>query len=244
MPVLGLALKRRAVLAGIGLGLAILLVLIFVYPHQMIAPGALVPGHARLQNDCFACHAPLRGVASARCIACHTPAEIGVRTTAGLPIAKASRKAAFHTQLTESSCTACHSDHAANLLAGKRQRTFDHSLLKPAVAGACANCHAKPEDAPHGKIAGGCNQCHTTGGWKPTTFAHDRYFQLTGPHNAACVACHAGNEFKRYSCYGCHAHQPTQIAAEHAEEGIRNIENCARCHRGAQGEKKGDEEDD
>jgi hypothetical protein len=237
-------LKRPGLLTGIGIALAILVVLLFVYPHEMIAPGALIPAHARIQNDCFACHAPLRGVSSAKCIVCHVPSEIGVRTTAGLPITKAKRVSAFHAQLTESDCTACHSDHASSLLTGRHPKSFDHGLLKPAVAGSCAGCHVKPKDALHSNITAGCAQCHRTSGWKPANFAHDRYFKLDSAHNVACVTCHTDNEFKRYTCYGCHAHQPSQIAAIHAEEGIRNIENCVRCHRSAQGDAEEGEGDD
>jgi hypothetical protein len=242
---LGLEVKRPGLFVGIGV---FLLALLFVYPHQMIAPGALIPAHARLQSDCFACHVPLRGVNSARCIVCHVPAEIGIRTTQGLPRAKPSQRAAFHAHLKEADCTACHVDHAANLLTGGHTKAFDHSLLKPAIASKCAACHVKPKDSLHTKITGGCAQCHQTRGWKPATFAHDRYFKLDRAHNVTCATCHTGNVFTRYTCYGCHAHQPAQIAALHAEEGIRNIENCVRCHRSAEGEREGEgeggEEDD
>ncbi|MBK6298895.1 MAG: class III cytochrome C family protein [Sphingomonadales bacterium] len=236
-------MKRPGLLAGIGLALATLLVLLFVFPHQMIAPGALIPGHARIQNDCFACHAPLRGASSTRCIVCHVPAQIGVRTTTGHLIDKVPKRPAFHAQLKELDCTACHSDHAANLFAGKRPMTFDHTLLNPAIARNCVSCHAKPKDALHAKIAGECAQCHRTSGWKPANFAHDRYFKLDGEHNVACVTCHVGNAFKGYTCFGCHAHQPAQIAALHAEEGIRDIGDCVRCHRSAKGV-EGDREDE
>lgn len=237
-------MKHSSLLAGITVALAILLVLLFVYPHRMIAPGALIPGHAGLQNDCFACHAPLRGVTSVRCIACHVPAEIGIRTTRGLPVERPTKHAAFHAQLKEVDCSACHSDHAANLLAGRTPTAFDHRLLKATVASECDACHAKPGDALHDGIVDGCAQCHRTSGWKPATFAHDRFFLLDGAHNVACATCHTGVVFTHYTCYGCHAHQPAQIAAKHREEGIQNIENCAHCHRSANGEGEQGEEDD
>ncbi|MGE5721906.1 MAG: cytochrome c3 family protein [Sphingomonadales bacterium] len=234
-------MKRPGLVAGIAVALAILLVLLFVYPHQMIAPGALIPAHAELQQDCFACHAPLRGASSARCTTCHVPAEIGIRTTKGLPVRRSAAKPAFHAQLRDADCMACHSDHAATLLTQGRSRRFDHSLLKPAVAELCASCHAKPRDSLHAAITGGCAQCHATSGWKPASFSHDRYFRLDAHHDVACATCHTGNQFKRYTCYSCHTHQPAQIIAEHAEEGIRNIDNCVRCHRSAEGEREGGE---
>jgi Doubled CXXCH motif (Paired_CXXCH_1) len=238
-------MKRPGLLAGIATALCILLVLLFIYPHQMIAPGALREGHAQLETNCFACHAPLRGVSSARCAACHLPSEIGLKTTRGRLVSKPTKRAAFHGQLKEADCTACHSDHAANLLTARHPKTFDHSLLKPAIASLCATCHAKPAGALHAAIVDGCAQCHQTSSWTPATFAHERYFQLDRAHNVACTTCHTGNIYTRYTCYGCHAHQPAQIAAIHAEEGIGNIENCARCHRSAQGEgENGDEEEE
>jgi len=51
--------------------LIVLAVLAFVYPHLMVGPGKLIPGHKPLEADCFACHTPLRGATADRCIACH-----------------------------------------------------------------------------------------------------------------------------------------------------------------------------
>ena len=229
-------MKHRKLLAGVIIVLAALIALLFVYPHQMIAPGALIPAHSQLQQDCFACHAPLRGVSSARCIACHVPAEIGIRTTKGLPVSNHSQTTAFHADLKESNCTACHSDHAAVLLTQSNAKPFNHGLLKPSTAAQCTSCHAKPKDGLHDTIISGCAQCHTTRAWTPANFAHEKYFRLDSDHNVACTTCHKGNEFKTVTCYGCHEHQQTQIIAEHAEEGIRNIDNCARCHRSSSGE--------
>lgn len=236
-------MKRPRLLVGIACALVILLALVFAYPHQMIAPGALMPGHEKLQSDCFACHVALRGVSSARCMTCHKPADIGIRTTDGRLIAGASRMTAFHAQLKEADCTACHSDHAANQLTARNPKTFNHTLLKPAIAGQCIACHTKPKDALHARIVEGCVQCHTATAWKPANFAHNKYFVLDRDHNVACSTCHTGRTFESYTCYGCHAHQPAAIAAEHREEGIRNFTNCVRCHRSAEGEGEGEGDD-
>ncbi len=97
-------------------------------------------------------------------------------------------------------------------------------------AGPCALSH-------HGKT-------HSTSsrqaGWTPATFAHDKLFLLDSDHNATCVTCHAGNDYKRYTCYGCHEHQPDKIRRKHEKEGIRDFENCVKCHRSAE-EKEGRE---
>jgi hypothetical protein len=229
-------MNRKRGLIAIAVSLLVLAVLVFAYPQRLIAPGALIPAHAGIADDCFACHAPLRGVSTARCIACHKPGEIGVRTTRGIAISPDKPQPAFHQALTELNCIACHSDHAGPKLTRRPAKNFAHSLLQPALQGKCESCHAVPLTPVHRLITSGCAQCHMVSGWKPTTFAHDRFFKLEGDHNAACTTCHLGGDFKRYTCYGCHEHQPEPIRALHAEEGIRNIDNCVRCHRSGEGE--------
>ena len=60
LPVLGLGMNRilKIILAA---NLIVIAVLVFVYPHLMVGPGKLIPGHKQLEADCFACHAPLLG---------------------------------------------------------------------------------------------------------------------------------------------------------------------------------------
>jgi hypothetical protein len=62
-----------------------------------------------------------------------------------------------------------------------------------------------------GRPRGGCADCHTTRGWRPSTIrapAHaDLGFPLRGAHAAtACRGCHAGGSFvgTERSCAGCH----------------------------------------
>jgi hypothetical protein len=40
----------------------VLVVLTFAYPHLMVGPGKLIPGHKQLDADCFACHVSFTGV--------------------------------------------------------------------------------------------------------------------------------------------------------------------------------------
>jgi hypothetical protein len=63
--------------------LIVLAVLAFVYPNLMVGPGKLIPGHAKLESDCFACHAGFTGAEPERCVSCHKPEEIGKLTTTG-----------------------------------------------------------------------------------------------------------------------------------------------------------------
>lgn len=228
-----------AALAGI-IALAVL------KPQPMLAPGPVVAAHAAIADDCFACHAPLKGAAAQRCISCHAPARIGLFTTTGKPLP--GRKLAFHQQLANPDCLACHSDHAGPALTRRSPIRFNHDLLQPAARGQCATCHTAPATMLHRQFGTtACSTCHSTSGWTPAHFAHDRLFRLDGDHNVACTTCHVGGNTRQYTCYGCHEHQRAPLIAEHREEGVRgNIDKCARCHRSADGEDgegRRDEED-
>jgi hypothetical protein len=78
--------KRPVLLIVIALNLLVLVALAFAFPHLMVSPGPLVKGHAELATDCFACHAAWRGASSQRCTECHVTAEVGLKTTKGVPI--------------------------------------------------------------------------------------------------------------------------------------------------------------
>jgi LSD1 subclass zinc finger protein len=230
--------KLRRVLLWIGANLLVLLALAFIYPHLMVSPGALSEGHAQLATDCFACHTPWRGASSQRCVSCHTVADIGLRSTKGVALGAGKLKASFHQQLIEQDCMACHSDHEAPKLSRRSRKPFSHLLLRAEVREQCASCHKAPANSLHRQISGNCQQCHSTQGWKPATFEHDRLFVLDRDHNTTCVTCHVGNDYSRYTCYGCHEHRPDKVRAEHEEEGIRDFENCVECHRSAHDEPK------
>lgn len=242
-------MKKRTVLYIFLANLAALAVLVFIYPHLMIAPGPLIAGHKDLETDCFACHTAFLGTPAERCIACHKVDRIGIETTKGVPIPAKPGQAAFHSKLARQDCLACHSDHAGVMKYRKASGRFSHELLDPATRGQCASCHSKPTDSLHRQVTGQCATCHGTNAWSPATFDHDRYFLLDEDHNANCVTCHQGGDYRQYTCYGCHEHTPENIRAEHHEEGIRNYENCVKCHRSAdegegRGESGGGREDD
>ena len=242
---------RRIVKIILAANLIVLAVLAFVYPHLMVGPGKLIPGHKQLASDCFACHTPLQGADSERCASCHTPTEIGRLTTTGLPIAKPLTSVPFHQKLTSQDCMACHSDHAG-VKRFRPQGHFNHALLQKTMRDQCQTCHKSPADSLHKQITGNCSQCHSQERWMPATFDHDKYFVLDQDHNARCVNCHVRNEYQRYTCYGCHEHTPANIRRKHIEEGIREYSNCVECHRsadeddirGGEGERRGGHRND
>jgi hypothetical protein len=231
-----MAMKRRWVLALITANLLALAALVFVYPQYMIAPGPLAPAHAKLTEDCFACHVPLRGAVAEKCISCHAVATIGLKTTKGAAVVRKPSQAAFHQALSTQDCMACHSDHASPTLTDRSRVAFSHSLLNSPTKENCAGCHARPKDDLHRNFGAGCANCHGQERWKPSTFDHAKSFALEGGHNAPCATCHLNNDFSKYTCYGCHEHQPDRIRSKHVKEGIQNFENCASCHRSAHGE--------
>jgi len=226
-------MTRRWILLVIAANLIALTALVFLYPHFMIAPGPLVAAHANLTTNCFACHAPLRGAVAERCIACHTVADIGLRTTAGVPVARATAVTPFHQGLTSQNCMACHTDHTSPGLTPSSQPSFSHALLNAAIRENCASCHTAPATAVHAGATTNCLQCHSQTRWKPATFDHSKFFVLDGDHNAACTTCHTTNDRKQYTCYGCHEHTEAGIRAKHVREGIPNFKNCVSCHRSA-----------
>ena len=219
----------RLILAANLIALAILA---FAYPHLMVGPGKLIPGHASLESDCFACHASFRGATTERCTGCHKPEQIGKLTTLGQPILKPLTRTPFHQKLLKQDCLACHSDHAG-VKRFRIEGRFNHALLRPDAGKECESCHESPADALHRQVTGNCGQCHTQDKWVPATFDHDRYFVLDRDHNVKCVTCHVRNDYGAYTCYGCHEHTPEKIRREHIEEGIRDYKDCVECHRSA-----------
>lgn len=235
-------MKNRWVWLVVALNLIALIALVFIYPHLMVSPGPVIAAHAEIATDCFACHAPLRGVAAERCTVCHALPDIGLRTTKGVAMSRKPAKAAFHQDLLQQECAACHSDHAGPKLSQQSRKPFSHALLRSAVRTECNSCHKAPDNKLHKNIKGTCSACHSQAAWKPATFEHDKFFELDRDHNVECVTCHVKNDYTRYTCYGCHEHTVQNVLREHREEGIRDLDNCVRCHKRADGE--GGEGDD
>jgi len=219
--------------------LAVAVALAFAYPPLMVSPGALEPGHAALAADCFACHTPLHGATSDRCIACHALPDIGRRTTRGVAISPPARPTvAFHQELAEQNCIACHSDHAGPKLTKHSRKPFSHALLRAATRERCEACHAAPAGELHRALRSGCAKCHRSDGWKPAGFDHAglppaELNRCEGCHQAPADTLHrqiAGN------CASCHRPQAWKPATfDHAAhfplDGDHNAP-CATCHTG------------
>jgi hypothetical protein len=207
-------------------------------------PGpSLANGHARVA--CRSCHdrgnlaAPSKGTA---CVSCHAPVH----------------EAPFGT-----ACVKCHASiewlglprsvglgaHPATTfpLTGSHERTECAGCHKPSLpeparyrglaSARCADCH---EDKHRGEFAkrnrGECAPCHTTAGFRSTTFgllAHaSTRFPLEGAHTASpCSECHTAPRprldlrVSQKACASCHQNP-------HGDQFVREMkqDGCAHCH--------------
>ncbi|MDE2596052.1 MAG: cytochrome C [Sphingomonadales bacterium] len=162
-----------------------------------------------LGTGCAACHAKddaHHGSRGSNCAQCHSTASWGSATfdhaSTGFPLNGGHAEAA---------CASCHGAGNAN--------------KHPARS--CFACHAR-DDVHKGQNGTDCASCHTSRGWKQTSFDHDRMtdFPLKGAHRTAfCEGCHVQPPKVAkppVTCIGCHA-------ADDKHKGD-NGTDCARCH--------------
>ncbi|HVU03272.1 MAG TPA: hypothetical protein VHE30_16040 [Polyangiaceae bacterium] len=218
------------------------------FKPAVMKPGAhpgtsLANGHSTVA--CRTCHdrgnllPPSRGVA---CVSCHKPVHEAAfgnacatchGTIQWLGLARAVSLAAHEKtaypltgQHESVDCARCHKPNLPES-ARYRELAFDR----------CVDCH---EDAHRGEFSsrdkGECGHCHSTGGFRKTSFgvlAHaSTRFPLEGTHTASpCSSCHKGSHplldlhVQGKACTDCHENpHGTQFSKEMAQGG------CAHCH--------------
>lgn len=227
----------RPVTLALAANLLVLAILAVVYPHLMVSPGKLIPGHHELETDCFACHAPFGGAAAARCASCHKVEEIGRLTVGGHPLVKPLTATPFHQKLLRQDCLACHSDHSG-VRRFRAEGRFDHALLRADSRAQCQTCHGSPKDRLHQRISANCGQCHTEQRWTPAKFDHAA---LQADSRKQCQACHAPPRdglHQRVSgnCSHCHTEAKWTPASFDHDKYFRldrdHDVKCATCHAG------------
>lgn len=161
-------------------------------------PGKLSVSHANLEVNCAACHTPVEGIDSAKCIACHADNQSLL----------ARQPTAFHANI--SNCSACHVEHQGananmrvmnhealarigiNLNAegfaqtnqGNSLLPENHPLVSPLEAKLdCASCHST-KDKHSGLFGQNCAACHATTQWTIPDFQHP------SPRSTDCAQCH------------------------------------------------------
>ena len=195
-----------------------------------------------VQVRCAQCHVNGQFVGTPTdCYACHTKDYNATNNpnhvTAGFP----------------TGCIVCHTT------SGWSPASFDHSKTKFPLVGAhttvtCALCHinnnyttvpttcdgchmpdfnktTNPNHVTSG-FPTGCEVCHTSVAWIPSTFNHSVAFPLTGAHaTVKCATCHVNNNYTTLpkDCYGCHltAFNGTTKPA-HVAGGFPT--DCTMCH--------------
>ena len=181
--------------------------------QQQASPGDLSAGHAFLEQNCGACHTPLRGVEAPHCIVCHANNQALLKR----------QTTSFHAGI--GACAECHREHdgAATVAApmdhrklaaiGQRRlsqgkegsegwllyqqlvawadragsavaSSAENPHLTPAeMALDCRTCHAT-KDPHRGMFGRDCAQCHATTQWTLPEFRHP------SPRSLDCAQCH------------------------------------------------------
>ncbi len=202
---------------------------------------------------------PLTGLhTSATCIQCHTVLPYSAQSTACVSChQKDYNNSVNPPHVAQGFPTDCQSCHTS---AGWRPASFDHNktafpLTGLHVAVACTQCHtvqpysAQPTtcvschlkdyaasvNPPHasGGFSQDCASCHTSAGWRPSSFNHNKTnFPLTGLHaSTACAQCHTVKPYSAQptTCVSCHQKDyNNSVNPPHLSQGFPT--DCQTCH--------------
>lgn len=211
--------------------------------ESILAPGKLIQGHAKLEDDCKQCHVKFdRAAQSGLCADCHKEVGADMRARTG-----------FHGRQKAQPCSACHTEHKGReaQVVNLDKKKFDHGqsdfLLrgkhqpleceKCHVTGKkyreastqCSVCHRK-DDVHKGTLGAKCADCHNESNWKETKFDHGTTrFALSGKHvDVKCSACHKTTNYRETprTCVGCHKKD------DDGAKGHKGLfgEKCESCH--------------
>lgn len=215
--------------------------------EKTVSPGKLSQAHAFLDNDCMACHNPIKGVQRQNCVVCHAnDTDILER-----------QPTSFHADV--STCLGCHNEHIGR---GGNITNMDHTYLadigmkmlsehqgvddEKAIAHSyimefsgrekkkdsifvhpkvskkesllnCSSCHSN--DDRHFELFGkDCVQCHRTDMWNIAEFRHP------SPKSRDCVQCHQAPP----SHYKMHFNMMSQKIPNRFDA---KVKECFKCHQ-------------
>ncbi len=211
--------------------------------ESVLAPGKLIQGHAKTEDNCSACHVKFdRNAQDGKCLECHKEVGTDMRNGAG-----------YHGRLKPQMCRSCHTDHKGRdaKIVVLDEKKFDHALTDFALRGKhlkieCAKCHVpdkkyreaalecnschKKDDVHKGGLGPKCADCHNEESWKDIKFDHGKTrFALTGKHvDTKCIDCHKNNKYKDTvrTCIGCHKKDDDGAKGHKGLYG----EKCETCH--------------
>jgi hypothetical protein len=229
------------------------MVLSTAFWQHMVSPGELSQGHAALEDNCAACHSPVKGVEAKNCIVCHANNHTVLER----------QPTAFHANIN--SCTACHLEHqgrvattskmdhvslarigfkelerqpkqaGVNVPAIKRWLEETHSAsqqsahpnLRPEEALLnCATCH-QTKDRHVGLFGADCASCHATAKWTVAEFRHP------SATSQSCAQCHQAPP----SHYMMHFNMISKKIARQEDSQVAGccgpvqVNQCYRCHQ-------------
>jgi len=210
--------------------------------ESIMAPGKVIQGHAKFEDDCRQCHVKFdRKAQDGLCMDCHKDVGADMRGKAG-----------YHGRLKPQACRSCHTDHKGRdaRVAEVDKKKFDHAQTDFVLRGKhpkvecdkchlagrkfrdapldCNGCHRK-DDVHKGSLGAKCAGCHGESNWKEARFDHDATrFALAGKHtDVKCTDCHRSSNYKETprSCVACHRKEDDQKGHK-GQFG----EKCESCH--------------
>lgn len=103
----------------------------------------------------------------------------------------------------------------------------------------CAGCHLRtyqmttsPNHAASG-LPTACQNCHTTSGWRPASFAHT-FPIYSGVHAgrwSSCASCHpAAGSYSQFTCSNCHSKAGMDNEHKGKAGYVYDAAACLRCH--------------
>ncbi len=211
-----------------------------VAAQRAVVPGHLSKAHALLENNCAACHTPVKGVEAKNCIVCHANNQAILQR----------QPTAFHANVAE--CAVCHLEHQGQIqtttkmdhvalariglkqnettakdvkaqselvawFKGKDATPVSPHLQREELLLNCATCH-QTKDRHFGLFGKDCAQCHATAQWTVPEFRHP------SPASQSCAQCHQAPP----SHYMMHFKMVSMtVAGQHHAE----VNQCFLCHQ-------------
>ena len=192
--------------------------------QHMVAPGELSKPHAFLENNCAACHTPVKGVEAKNCIVCHAD---------NLAVLQR-QPSAFHADIGE--CSNCHREHQGRVLTTTR---MDHVALArigikrlqnspPQGDGDVARIKHWLEDAANSPQTG---KSQPGGAGMAAQFA----FSHLQPEEMLlnCATCHSTKDRHRglfgNDCAQCHA--TAKWTLPDFRHPSSSSQSCSQCHQ-------------